>query len=209
MDLILKLVNLCAKTPDWVLLYVLPALLLAAAVGFVFAPKRRWYYCPATILIAVSFIIAYSKDASFAFIYLGILVALCALLSLLFLIPRPKRREGKVKKSRVDELYEKFHAELSEQPYTPRSVMPPKVCCFEKDAEAGATAGERGMDLNYADSLIEKLRTKDLTAGDRLEAEALARRLDCYRDKPLTESERDTLNDCLAAILKLTAKYQL
>ena len=209
MDLILKISNAFAKTPDWVLLYAVPALLLVTAVGFVFAPKRAWYCCPATVVIAAGFALAYAKDTTHAFLYLAVLVALGALLALLFLIPRPKRREGKVKKSRVDELYEKFHEELSQKPYTPHSAMPPKVCCFEKDAEAGATAGERGMDLSYADSLLNKLRSKDLTAGDRLEAEALARRLDCYRDKPLTEGERDTLNDCLSAILKLTAKYQL
>lgn len=209
MDIVLKVVNALAKTPDGVLLYAVPALLLIAAVGFVFVPKRAWYCCPATVVIATGFALAYAKDNSLAFVYLAFLVVLGALLSLLFFIPRPKRREGKVKKSRVDELYEKFHEELSEQPYAPHGEMPPKVCCFEKDAEAGATAGEWGMDLSYADSLLNKLRAKDLTAGDRLEAEALARRLDCYRDKPLTESERDTLNDCLASILKLTAKYQL
>ena len=209
MDFILKLLNAFAKTPDWVLLYIVPVLVLAAAVGFVFAPKRGWYACPATVVIAMGFAIAYAKDASLAFVYLGILVALGALLSLLFFIPRPKRREGTVKKSRVDELYEKFHEELSQKPYTPHGAMPPKVCCFEKDAEAGATAGEHGMNLSYADSLLAKLSTKELSAGDRLEAEELARRLDYYRDKPLSEAERDTLNDCLASILKLTAKYQL
>ena len=210
MDLILKISNLLKNTPDWVILYALPALLLAAAVGFIFVPKRRWYYCPATVVIAAGFVIAYAKDAALAFLYLGILVALCAVLSLLFLIPRPKRQAGRAKKSRVDELYEKFHEELSEMPYLPRrAAMPPKECCFEKDAEAGATAGEWGMNLNYADSLLAKLNTKELSAGDRLEAEELSRRLDCYRDKPLTEAEHDTLNDCLSSILKLTAKYQL
>ena len=209
MDLILKIANLLAKTPDWVLLYIVPALILVAAVGFIFAPKRGWYCCPATVVIAAGFIIACSKDTSLAFIYLGGLVALGALFALLFLIPCPKRREGKVRKSRVDELYEKFHEELSEKPYMPRSAMPPKVCCFEKDTQAGTTAGEYGMSLTYADSLIAKLRSKELSAGDRLEAEELSRRLDCYRNKPLTEAERDTLNDCLASILKLTAKYQL
>ena len=209
MDFILKILNALAKTPDWVLLYVVPVLILAAAVGFVFAPKRAWYCCPATVIIALGFAMAYAKDATLAFLYLAVLVALGALCSLFFFIPRPKRTEKKVKKSRVDELYEKFREELSEKPYAPRGAMPPKVCCFERDPEGSATAGERGMNLDYADSLLAKLGTKDLTAGDRLEAEALARRLDCYRDKPLTESERDTLNDCLAAILKLTAKYQL
>lgn len=65
------------------------------------------------------------------------------------------------------------------------------------------------MSFSYADSLLEKLRAKNLNAGDRLEAEEILRRLDCYRNKPLNEEERESLNDCLASVLKLTAKYQL
>ena len=188
------------------MLYILPALLLVAAVGCVFAKRRRWYLCPATVLTAASFVIAYAKDASLAFVYLGVYASLAALLTLLFLIPRPAKRTL-VKQSRLDAMYEKFHEELSEKPYTPR-VKPPKECCFEAE-RVDATAKECGVSLTYADSLLAKLRTRELPAGDRLEIEELARRLDDYRDRPLSEAEQSSLNDCLASILKLTAKYQL
>ena len=209
MELILDIANFLQKTPDWVLLYVFPVLLLAAAVGFVFAPKRKWFYCPAALLIAAGFTIACAKDPLLSLLYLGVLLVLCALLSLLFLIPCPKYGAGKVNKTRLDAMYEKFREELSEKPYAPRSAMPPKECCFEQDSEAGATAGEYGMSLTYVDSLLKKMFAKDLSAGDRLEAEELSRRIDSFRDKQLTSAERDTLNDCLASVLKLTAKYQL
>ena len=209
MEFLQKTVDLFAKVPDWAYLYLVPALILASAVAFVFVKQRRWYFCVATIFSAAGFVLVYAKNPAIAFIYSGIVVALSALLALLFLIPLPKRREKGVKKSRIDALYEKFREELSEKPYAPRSDMPPKVCCFERDTVEGTTAGEQGVSLSYADSLLEKLRAKDLSAGDRLETEELSRRLDFYRDKPLTESERSTLNDCLASILKLTAKYQL
>ena len=209
MELIQEFATLLKETPDWVFCYLLPALLLVAAVGFIFAPKRRWYFCAASVPAAAGSLMVYAKSGALAVVYLGTVVVFCALLSLLFLIPRPKKREKRVKKSREERLLEKFREELSEKAYAPRSAMPPKVCCFERDREPGATAGEYGVSLSYAVSLLEKLRAKKLNAGDRLETEELSRRLDYYREKPLTEVERNTLNDCLASILKLTAKYQL
>ena len=209
MELLEKFFNLISKTPDWVYLYLVPALILGAAVGFVFAPRRRWYFCVAAVCTAGGFLMAFTKNKTLSVLYFIVVVAYCALLSLLFLIPRLQKRQKDVKKSRLDALYDKFHEELTEKSYAPRAAMPPKVCCFERGTEAGATAGEYGMNLSYADALLTKLRSKNLSAGDRLEAEELSRRLDFYRDKPLSEAERNTLNDCLAAILKLTAKYQL
>ena len=209
MELLEKFFNLISKTPDWAYLYFVPALILSAAVGFVFSPQRRWYFCVAAVCTAAGFLMAFAKDKTLSVLYLIAAVVFCALLSLLFLIPRPQKRQNGVKQSRLDALYDKFHEELNEKSYAPRAAMPPKVCCFERGAEAGATAGEYGMNLSYADALLTKLRSKNLSAGDRLETEELGRRLDFYRDKPLTDAERNTLNDCLAAILKLTAKYQL
>ena len=209
MELLEKLFDLIAKTPDWVCLYLFPALLLAAAVGFIFAPQRRWYYCVAAPVSAAGTFIMYAKSKTVAVLYLGLAIALCGLLSLLFLIPASKRAEKNLKQSRMDAMYEKFHEELSEKSYAPRAAMPPKVCCFERDAKEGVRAEESGMSFGYADALLNKLRAKELSAGDRLEIEELSHRLDYYRSKPLTEAERSTLNDCLATILKFTAKYQL
>ena len=202
-----KLFDVLALTPDWVYLYLLPALIAGAAVGFVFARKRRWYFCPATALTAVGFMMAYAANKTLSVIYLGLLAVFCALLALLFLIPCPKRREKGVKKSRLDEMYEKFREPLSEQPYAPQKAMPPKECCFEKGESITAEAS--GMSLDYADTLLNKLHASKLSAGDRLEVQELSARLDYYRGKALYEDERSALNDCLAAILKLTAKYQL
>ena len=203
-----QLFNVLASTPDWVYLYLIPALIIGLAVGFVFASKRRWYFCPATFLMALGFIMAFAANRVFAVVYLAALVALCALLALLFLIPSPKKGGKDVKKSRLDTMYEKFHEGLSEKPYAPQSSMPPKECCFEKDDE-GMTAEASGMSLDYANSLLNRLHESKLSAGDRLEVQELSARLDFYRGKALYEDERSALNDCLAAILKLTAKYQL
>lgn len=208
MEILEIIVDSLSESPEWVFLYALPALVVAAAVGFVFTNKRRWFFAVTPFIAAAGFLLAYAHDESLSFVYLTLLIALCALASLLFFIPAPRARQ-KSKKSREEKMYEKFREELSEKPYKPRAAMPPKVCCFERDREDGATAQEYGVSLSYADTLLEKLRIKKLSAGDRLESEELLRRLDCYREKPLTESERSSLNDCLASILKLTAKYQL
>ena len=110
---------------------------------------------------------------------------------------------------REERLFEKFREELTDKSFKRGASMPPKVCCFNQEPEGGVTAQEYGVSLSYADTLLKKLRSKKLKAGDRLETEELLRRLDCYREKPLDVGERSSLNDCLASILKLTAKYQL
>ena len=207
MELIQKFIDLLAKIPDWVLLYVIPAAILLIAVGFVFVKKRGWYFSAAILPVAAGFLTAYAKYPALALAYLALEAVVAAVCSLLFLIPVPERESGDRHKSRAERIYQKFHEELSEKPYIPRSAMPPKVCCFEEGTNA--TASESGMSLDYADSLLDKLRARDMSAGDRLEAEELSRRLALYREKPLNADERNSLNDCLAAILKLTAKYQL
>ena len=125
MEFLQKTVEFLRGVPEWVCLYLIPALVVAAAVAFVFAPKRRWYFCPAAVLVAVGFLLAYAKDSALAFIYLGLAIALVALLSLLFFIPHPAKKEG-ISKSRLDAMYEKFHVELSEKPYAPQESTPPR-----------------------------------------------------------------------------------
>lgn len=210
MDILQKMVDFLAGVPDWAFLYAVPVLILLTAVGFIFAPKRRWYFCVAAFFAATGFLTVYAKNARLSIFYLGLAVVICALSALFFLIPRPRKKEKRKKKSRDERMYEKFHEELSEKPYQRASAfMPQKVCCFEAEGEELATAPECGTSLSYADSLLEKLRAKKLDAGDRLETEELLSRLDGYRNKALTQFERSSLNDCLASVLKLTAKYGL
>lgn len=210
MNILQTLTDYFTLVPEWAFLYLVPALAAAFAVAFIFLRQRRWFFVADGVLGAAGFLSVFVRNGALAFVYLGLFTAFSALLSLFFLIPAPKKREkGNKGQSRREKIYAKFHEELSEKPYKPRSAMPPKVCCFEREEEDGATAQECGMSFSYADGLLEKLRAKDLNAGDRLEAEEILRRLDSYRNKKLNGEERDSLNDCLASVLKLTAKYQL
>ena len=68
---------------------------------------------------------------------------------------------------------------------------------------------QEAPELSYALSLLDKLRREELAATDRLEADMLGKTLLAMRGRLLTMDEKNTLNDCLASVLKLTAKYKL
>ncbi len=207
MEILNKIVTLLLRLPDWAFLCFMPACLAAAAIAFVFVRKKGWFYLVALILCAAGSLAVYVKEPSLMVVYACVFAVLTGALSLLFLIPCGRKKEVKRKKTQDEKMYEKFHEELSEQPYAPQKAkMPPKVCCFETRS---ASSEENGMRLSYAESLLKKLRAQKLNAGDRLETEELSRRLDLYKKNALSEEERNTLNDCLASILKLTAKYNL
>ena len=65
------------------------------------------------------------------------------------------------------------------------------------------------MRLSHAEELLSRLKTAPLAGSDRLEADALSRTLCGMRERKLTAEEMRILNDCLASVLKLTAKYKL
>ncbi|MDE7159214.1 MAG: hypothetical protein K2N74_06560, partial [Clostridiales bacterium] len=136
--------------------------------------------------------------------YLGIFTAWAALLGCFLFLPPLKKLKRK-KNVKVDKMYEMFHEELSVYPET--ESKPPKVCCFEETP--AEEMQESAPQLAHADALIAKLSESKLIASDRLEVDALKRKLDLYRGKPLKKEEARSLNDCLSAILKLTAKYKL
>jgi len=205
MEIFGKFMEWLACVPDWVPLVLFPALVLVLAVLLTVFGARKAYVPVSAVLAGAGFAILCASDIAKALCYLGIFVAVIAALSLLFFIPARKFHK-KPKKSKADEMYEKFHEELTEKPFRTEQNCPPKVCCFEEQTEH---AEESGAQLAYADTLIQKLRAEKLTPADRLEAEELARTLERFRGKPLTEAERGSLNDCLASVLKMTAKYKL
>lgn len=178
--------------PDLVSLILCPALLLAAGLIFAVLHLRK-AYLPLAVGLggAAGFLIACegSTGAEF-FAYLAAYTVFAVLVSLLFLIPFPTR-----KKNGADELYEKFHEELETFP--------------ETGEEPAEEAEECGLQLDHAVSLVEQLKKCSLTAADRLEVDVLARTLDGYRSRALTAEEIRAVNDCLASVLKFTAKYKL
>lgn len=85
-------------------------------------------------------------------------------------------------------------------------TLPPKVRCF---GEEDVPAQVKDVRTEYAQSVLGRLREMPLGAGDRLEAEKFAALLSVYSQKTLTEKEAESLNDILAALLKMMAKYDL
>lgn len=69
---------------------------------------------------------------------------------------------------------------------------------------------ESKLRLNHVRDMLAKLKAATLAPGDRLESEEISRLITLYATKNrLTAKEIRDLNDCLSAILKMTAKYAL
>lgn len=90
-------------------------------------------------------------------------------------------------------------------PPPPAEGMPAKVlCCEERETEV-----EKDVRLGHIFGVLERLKQLPLSPGDRLEAEKAQQLLMAYRAKrTLCAKEAETLNDILAALLKMMAKYQ-
>lgn len=207
MEIFEKLMAVLARTPAWVPLVLAPALLVLAAALFTLFGGRKAYKYVAVALGAAGFaLLCCMTSLGGAFCFLALFAALAALLRLLFFLPRPRRRSGRAKgnaKGRAERIYERFHEKLTETPDRP-APQPAKVCCFEEPP-----AVEDAPEPSYALRLLEKLQKEKLTPTDRLEADVLARTVSGLKGRALTEEEARTFNDCLASVLRLTAKYKL
>lgn len=96
-----------------------------------------------------------------------------------------------------------FHAPPPLQPAPPAAAPP-------QPAREGSVVVERDVRLGHIFSALERLRDLPLSAGDRLEAQKTEELLTVYRAKgALSAAEAETLNDILAALLKMMAKYRL
>ena len=99
---------------------------------------------------------------------------------------------------------EEEEAEPSPLP-APPSPYPPKVRCFE-----GGVQVERDVRLGHISQALRRLQGAPLTAGDRLEAQAAQQLLSVYEGKGVLRSEEaESLNDVMASLLKMMARYDL
>lgn len=84
--------------------------------------------------------------------------------------------------------------------------VPRMVRCFER-SDPGIVV-EQDVRLGHIFSVLERLKNLPLGAGDRLEAQKYEDLLSVYRNKGnLSSAEAQTLNDILASLLKMMAKY--
>ena len=132
-------------------------------------------------------------------------LALCALLTLLRLPGRKKRRSPR---PAAPPLQAEPAASPLQPPPPPAEGMPAKVLCCE-EREERETEVEKDVRLGHIFGVLERLKQLPLSPGDRLEAEKAQQLLTAYRAKrTLCAKEAETLNDILAALLKMMAKYQ-
>ena len=204
MEIFLKLIEqVGANVPAWVPLIVRPALVAALAVLFTVVGGRK-AYAPLSLAVGAAgvFFVCCAENATIGLIYAALFLFVAGLFSLLFLIPCPlkKRAEGREdrRRARDEAIYQTFREELE----LPEENVP----AGEKPL---ATAEECGTCLSHVTALLAKLKKEKLSPADRLEIEALTRTVEGYRGKALSEKELHLVNDCLATVLKLTAKYKL
>lgn len=206
MNIYRELIALLAKTPAWAPLLVLPALLVVSAVLFTLLGGRRAYPYLAAAFGAAGFaLMSCMTSLSEACFFVGAYASLAALLRLLFFLPRPRKRKKTSAAAREERMYEQFREPLTVLPDLPAASAPEKVCCFEETSAPVEDAPEP----SYALKLLEKLGKEKLSPTDRLEADVLGRTVSGLSGRKLTEEESRALNDCLASVLRLTAKYKL
>lgn len=206
MEIFSNVVGFVAQSvPEWAAFLACPALLvLFTLVLALFGGKKAFWALAVFSCGAGFFLVACIAGTDTALCYLALCVVLSSLLRLVLFLPRVgKKSRAKEGAAREEQIYEKFREPLTvpfEEKSEPRAY---------ENSGAAATAEECGMQLDYVTGLLTKLKAERLTASDRLEAEVLTRAIDSYRGKALGEQELGSLNDCLASVLKMTAKYKL
>ena len=137
-------------------------------------------------------------------------LALCALFPLLRLPKRKKRRSPR-------HAAPPLQAEPAASPLQPPPLQPtpppaegmPAKVLFCEEREDRESEVEKDVRLGHIFGVLERLKQLPLSPGDRLEAEKAQQLLTAYRAKrTLCAKEAETLNDILAALLKMMAKYQ-
>ena len=191
-----EFLELVAQLPGWLLYFGAPALLVLAGIVLVLVRAERAYPPVALLLGAVGLVLVagIAESSSDFVVWAALYAAVAALVRFLFFIPAPKKKQ---KQDRSEEIYETFHVGLDEE-MPAGEELPPAL-----------SAEEGELQLSHVDSLIAKLKAAELGAADRLELDAVVRALDLYRGRALTAAEQRALNDCLSAVLKLSAKYSL
>lgn len=212
METFLNIIETIGKVPAWLPLIFMPCVLaVIAAIMTVLGGRRFYWYLAAPVGGIAFFLITCIHELKTAFVFLGLYVTLASLLRLLFFIPCPLTYKKPTNKrgAREEKIYRKFREALNGQvteEHFERQALP---VLPEPQPRPAVTAEESGTRLGHVTELLTQLKKEDLSPTDRLEADSLTRSVEALGGKALTEGEMCMLNDCLAAVLKLTAKYKL
>lgn len=173
------------------------------------ARSRVWYLVLGDMCLFL-FLALYLCGGSLqdAFPVLALILCVKSLYLLLYgalcLVPARPREKKVGRKSKI----EPFAAEEEEiSPPSAPAPKPQKVCCFTDSARVYV---DKDVRLEHIFSVLDRLKEMPLGAGDRLEMQKMDDLLHIYNAKTeLNAAEADALNDILAALLKMMAKYDL
>lgn len=201
-----SIISSFVSVPPWVSLVLLPALFLVYTAFIVVVGGRKSYPFVSVLgcILEAIFVSAYGATA--AIFAVGLFALFALILRLLLLIPLPAAKRAARPEMRSERILQKVGRLQPGEAAVSRSSA--RVCAYE-EAPTLLTAEASGMRLVHAEELLARLKRMTLSAADRLEADVLTRTLHGYCARLLTEEELVSLNDCLASVLKLSAKYKL
>lgn len=184
-----------AFVPAWVALILTPALFTGYTLAVALFGGRKSYPFVWALLGGAATALVAVRDLQDALLLAALFAVGGAALSLLFflpVIPLKAKRERKIEAAGC-------LAGLERKA---------KLVGLEENP-ARYTLEQCGMKLAHVSELLMRLKKTSLAPSDQLEADALERNLAAYRARSLTDEELSRLNDALASVLKLTAKYKL
>ncbi len=195
-----QIISSFSGIPPWVTILLLPALFLVYAVLTALFGGRASYPFVLCAGCAIEGIMTCAYGAAAAVFACGAFALFAAIVRLLYLLPRIGRNR-EPRSYRI--LRQMARAEAGGEGFE----VPIKTCAYEDAARV--TVNDRGMKLSHAEELLSRLRRASLTPPDRLEADVLARTLQGWGERALSEEETALLSDSLTTLLKLCAKYKL
>ena len=175
--------------PDWGLM-LLPALLAVYTLATVLFGGRKAYPYVAFSALPLAAVLGAGRGAAADLVYVGCTAAFAGVLRLSLFLPRRKRT-------------------MPDTGLTPAGPAAARAERTVVETPAYIPIGQCGLDMAQAEECLARLKRAPLSAGDRLEVEVLGRILDGANRAALTEEELARVNDGLASMIKIAAKYKI
>ncbi len=188
MDAFDLLAGALAGIPDWALFFV-PALLLLYTLATVLFGGRQVYPYVAFSLIVLAAVLGAGRGAAVDLIYVGLTASVGGMSRMVLSLTPPRAKNRRECTPRFEDIQTaRAESAAGEVP----AYIPVEKC---------------GIDMAHAREYLQRLRRAPLSAGDRLEVDVLGRSLESMNKAALTGEELVRINESLAALFKIAAKY--
>lgn len=147
----------------------------------------------------------------FCYVYFAVLIATACVLYLFVALCLHIRKAWQARKRKRANWEKKLQFTLPDKDNAFVRARLNTVLSLQEKTDDAEWVEERKQDsftLSHARELLVKLKNKNLSLADRLETDEIAQTLKLYvRKENLTANDLRAVNDTLACLLKLSAKY--